>query len=93
MLEHPEVKQVLSEQFVFAELYTDTGPAKDENSRVQKEQFGTVALPLYLVLDAEGRELNRLLPSTGLITRSQFLEFLSKGFDAYKNAGGPTGKR
>jgi thiol:disulfide interchange protein len=61
--------------FVFAELYTDKDP---RNRDIQDQRFGTVALPLYVILGPDGRERVRL---AGRITESQFLEFLKKGLD------------
>ncbi|PYV17900.1 MAG: cytochrome C biogenesis protein, partial [Acidobacteria bacterium] len=44
----PAVRREL-EKYVRVQLYTDgTGPEYVENQRYQKEQFGTVALPLYV---------------------------------------------
>ena len=59
--------------FVFAELYTDKHP---KNRDIQDQRFGTVALPLYVILDSGGKERARL---AGRITEPQFLEFLKKG--------------
>jgi hypothetical protein len=78
VLSHPEVEAVLRE-FVFAELYTDDGAAKEENARLMRERFGSVALPLYLVLSPEGKELARLELETGLASRAEFIAFLRQG--------------
>ncbi len=46
------------EKYVRLQLYTDgEGKQYEENQRYQKEQFGTVALPLYAILDSEGRKI------------------------------------
>jgi thiol:disulfide interchange protein DsbD len=46
------------ERFVRVQLYTDgTGPEHADNQRYQRERFGTVALPLYAVVDADGATL------------------------------------
>ena len=71
----PAVKKVLC-KFIFAELYTDRGPDPDENNRLLKERFASVALPLYVTLSPDGRELSRL---SGLASRDEFLKFLNKG--------------
>jgi thiol:disulfide interchange protein len=61
---------------VFAELYNDKG-SDEAQQRVRdlQKKFGSVALPLYLVLTPEGKEISRL---TGTIRESQFLAFLEK---------------
>ncbi len=66
--------QIALKEFVFAELYTDDGSdeAKAKVRALQKK-YGSVALPLYLVLSPEGKELSRL---TGTIGETQFLKFL-----------------
>ena len=62
--------------FIFAELYTDKDP---RNREIQDRRFGTVALPLYVILGPDGRERVRL---AGRITEPQFLDFLKKGLEA-----------
>jgi thiol:disulfide interchange protein len=53
----PEVHAEL-EKFVRVQLYTDgSGQQYEDNQRYQKEQFGTVALPLYAILDHEGNKI------------------------------------
>ena len=86
VLAHGEVKAVLKD-FVFAELYTDVGPYKAENKKTQDERFNSVALPLYLVLAPDGRELARLELDTGLATRETFIAFLRRGRAALGTAG------
>ena len=68
--------------FIFAELYTDKHP---RNRDIQDQRFGTVALPLYVILGPDGRERERL---AGRITEPQFLEFLKKGLQATGAANG-----
>ena len=67
--------------FVFAELYTDKDP---RNRDIQDHRFGTVALPLYVILGPDGRERGRL---AGRITEPQFLDFLKKGLDEPRAGG------
>ena len=46
------------EKYVRLQLYTDgEGRQYEENQRYQKEQFGTVALPLYAILDPQGKKI------------------------------------
>jgi thiol:disulfide interchange protein len=43
--------------FIRIRLYTDGGPGAAHNSDYQETTFGTVALPLYAVLDSSGKPL------------------------------------
>jgi len=74
----PAVQSEL-EKFVRLQLYTDgAGKKYEENQQYQKDAFGTVALPLYVILDSEGRTL-AMFPG---ITRKpdEFLRFLRTPF-------------
>ena len=68
--------------FIFAELYTDKDP---RNREIQDRRFGTVALPLYVILGPDGNERGRL---AGRVTEPEFLEFLRKGLQAPSSANG-----
>lgn len=81
VIDHPQVQAVLKD-FVFAELYTDATPWKAENAKLQDERFGTVALPLYVILSPDDKELARLALDTGLVGREDFIAFLRKGLAA-----------
>jgi thiol:disulfide interchange protein DsbD len=64
------------QKYVRLQLYTDgDGKQYEENQAYQKEKFGTVALPLYAVLDAQG---NKLATFPGM-TRdaAEFVRFLN----------------
>jgi thiol:disulfide interchange protein len=51
----PDVSAELRE-FVLSRLYTDgDGPIYEQQQSFQEKTFGTVALPLYAVLDADGK--------------------------------------
>jgi thiol:disulfide interchange protein DsbD len=57
MFPRPEVRVAL-DGFVRARLYTDgQGPVYDAQQRFQQEQFRTVALPLYAIVDADRRPI------------------------------------
>lgn len=71
----PEVKKVL-EGFVFVELYTD----KPENEKLMDERFKSDGLPLYVMLDAEGRETGRL--NRAEYDVAKFIAFLRTGLKA-----------
>ncbi len=67
------------EKYVRLQLYTDgEGRQYEENQKYQKEQFGTVALPLYAVLNPQGKTL-AVFP--GMTRRpEEFLRFLRVPF-------------
>jgi thiol:disulfide interchange protein len=74
MFGRPDVTAALH-QFVLSRLYTDgDGPLYEQQQQFQERQFGTVALPLYAIVDANGRTVRTF---AGL-TRSpaEFLAFL-----------------
>jgi thiol:disulfide interchange protein len=65
-------------QFVLARLYTDgEGETYERQQAFQEQKFGTVALPLYAVVDSEGKVRATF---TGL-TRdpAEFIAFLHRG--------------
>ncbi len=76
MFARAEVADALS-NFVLSRLYTDgEGEVYERQQQFQENQFGTVALPLYAIVDSEGKTVRTF---SGL-TRSpaEFLEFLRK---------------
>jgi hypothetical protein len=74
--------------FVVAELWTDRAKAVDrENSRLLKERFATAALPLYVTLSPDGKELSRL---EGIASVEEFVAFLRKGLEAPPGNGAPS---
>jgi thiol:disulfide interchange protein len=77
-----EVKREL-DRFVLAELYTDRETAEDEkNGQLQAEKFGTVALPLYVIIDPNG---NTLAKFPGLTRdRQEFIGFLQSGANKFQ---------
>jgi len=62
-------------RFVSLRLYTDGNPPEraERNRKFQEEQFGSVALPFYLLYDARG---NLLKTHQGTAKTAEFLEFL-----------------
>lgn len=72
-----EVQKVLGD-FVLAELYTDRDKPEDEaNGKLQEQKFGTIALPLYVVIDHNGNELSQ---QAGLTRdKAEFIRFLQNG--------------
>jgi thiol:disulfide interchange protein len=74
MFNRPDIAASLS-NFVLSRLYTDgEGEMYESQQRFQEERFGTVALPLYAIVDGKGKTVRTF---TGL-TRSPaaFLAFL-----------------
>jgi thiol:disulfide interchange protein DsbD len=72
---HPDVMARFQQQFVLVQLYTDGGEKADENQRMQISRFKTVALPLYVILDADD---NMLAKRAGIIKPAEkFLQFLN----------------
>ncbi len=75
----PAVQSEL-EKYVRLQLFTDgEGPQYEKNQDYQKEQFGTVALPLYAILDSEGKKIATF---PGMTRKpDEFLAFLRKPFE------------
>ncbi|MGA1198164.1 MAG: protein-disulfide reductase DsbD family protein, partial [Candidatus Latescibacterota bacterium] len=74
----PEVHNLLK-QYVRVQLYTDGREAVHQHNReFQESQFGTVALPLYVVISPEGETLASFPGMTR--DKGVFVKFLEKGF-------------
>ena len=74
MFSRADVSQKMS-RFVLSRMYTDgEGPVYEAQQKFQEDNFGTVALPLYAIVDHTGKTL-RTFPG---LTRSssEFLRFL-----------------
>jgi thiol:disulfide interchange protein DsbD len=74
----PEIAEKMN-HFIKVRLYTDgEGKIYEDQQNYENDQYGTVALPLYALLDAHG---NKLSTSAG-ITRNpdQFAAFLTKAY-------------
>lgn len=75
----PEIKVAMN-RYVLARLYTDgDGEMYEKQQELQQQRFGTIALPLYAVVDPDGSTVTTF---AGL-TRSpnDFLSFLAAGHD------------
>jgi thiol:disulfide interchange protein DsbD len=87
MFPDPAVKKEL-DKFVLAELYTDredtpeNQKADEKNGQLQVEKFGSVALPLYAIIDPSENKLAQF----GGLTRSkqEFITFLQRGASRYQ---------
>jgi thiol:disulfide interchange protein DsbD len=81
MFTDPQVKKEL-EQFALAKLFTDRQRPEDErNRKLQEENFGTVALPLYVIVGSDGKELAKFEGLTR--DRAQFISFLQAGLSRF----------
>ncbi len=81
-----EVKSLLKD-FVLVKLYTDgQGDMYVRNRDFQQNRFGTVALPLYVVMSADDKEISRFPGMTRQPT--EFVSFLEKGKGAQVVAAG-----
>jgi len=70
----PQVLDVFKKEFVLVQLYTDGGDNYQANQALQVDRFHTVALPFYVVLDANNRILSR---HAGIVASlDKFLSFL-----------------
>jgi thiol:disulfide interchange protein DsbD len=74
----PAVRAEL-EKYVRLQLYTDgEGKQYEDNQNYQKEEFGTVALPLYAILDRDGKKIATF---PGMTRKpDEFLRFLRTPF-------------
>ena len=72
---NPNVIERFKNKFVLVHLFTDGGDRAEENRQMQINRFQTVALPLYIILDAND---NVLAKHTGIIEPAEnFLQFLN----------------
>lgn len=76
MFPEPEVAAML-QKFIRVRLYTDGGPHGQENQDFQVARFGDAALPLYVIMSADDKELARFAGMTRDV--KAYLEFLKKG--------------
>jgi thiol:disulfide interchange protein len=80
MFPRPEVRALL-DRYVRVRLYTDgRGAVYEEQQALQERMFGTVALPYYAILTADGRPLATFLGMTR--DRREFARFLETGLAA-----------
>jgi len=77
MFTKPPVREELA-KYVRLRLYTDgAGAVYEQQQQMQQEKFGTVALPLYAVVNADGNAVTTLPGLTR--DEAQFVSFLKKG--------------
>jgi len=75
MFSRPDVSAAMS-QFVLSRLYTDgEGEIYENQQKFQEDRFGTVALPLYAIVDGKGRTVRTF---SGLTRNpAEFIAFLA----------------
>jgi thiol:disulfide interchange protein len=79
MFTRPEVRAAL-DRYVLSRLFTDgEGDIYERQQALQQAQFNTVALPLYAIVDADGRTVASLAGLTR--DPSTFVAFLQRGLD------------
>jgi len=76
MFPQPAVEAAL-DQFVRVRLYPDGGPRGPANQEFQVARFGDAALPLYVIMSADDREIARFSGMTR--DTKAFLDFLKRG--------------
>ena len=77
MFTRPDVKNELK-GYVLVELYTDKQSKEDEdNQALQQKLTGTVTLPVYVSVSAEGKVLKTFGSSTR--DAQEFVQFLKSG--------------
>jgi thiol:disulfide interchange protein DsbD len=74
MFSRPDVAAEMS-KFVLSRLFTDgEGPLYEAQQKFQEDRFGTVALPLYAIVDSRGRTVKTF---SGLTRNpAEFIRFL-----------------
>ena len=73
----PQVRREL-DKFIMVSLYTDDPKTGEKNTRIQEEKYNSTALPLYVILSPDGREVARL--NKALFNADKFAEFLRDGY-------------
>ena len=64
-------------EFVLVRLYTDAGENHREYQKMEVERFNTAALPFYVILTPDDKEITRF---PGMDTDvSKFVDFLKEG--------------
>jgi len=70
----PAVARELQEKFIEARLHNDGGPRMEENRTLQKTKAGSLASPIYLIIDPKTGETLR--KRAGVMTETKFRDFL-----------------
>ncbi len=79
------------QKYVRVQLFTDgDGKEYEDNQKYQKEKFGTVALPLYAILNGQGNKLSTFPGMTR--NAAEFERFLSQPLAALSQEASAEGK-
>ena len=78
-----DVEDFLTTNFILVKLYTDGQKEIHKiNKKLEKERFGTVALPYYVILSPDDKELATF---PGMDTnKDNFIKFLKEGYEKFK---------
>jgi hypothetical protein len=76
----------LQNDFVLVSQYTDDQDNPVPRENLDKYAPDVITVPLYLVVDSDGKELARLMPPTNIanLTAEEFAAFLDKGKAAFR---------
>ncbi len=74
VLAQKQVHEQLANDFVLLRLYTDGGDQAERNQEIQISRYRTVALPLYAIIDPEGRDLRHYIGMSP--TLEEFIAFM-----------------
>lgn len=69
----PAVAEELA-KYIEARLHTDGGPRQDENQKLQREMTGSIANPIYVIVDPQTGE--RVRVHAGFTPAERFIDFL-----------------
>jgi len=69
------VFQLLKDEFILVQLYTDGGENAEKNQNLQIDRFNTIALPFYALLSPDNVTLAK---HTGISSPTKFFKFLQK---------------
>ena len=73
--------QKLFENFILIKLFTDGGPNHREYQKMEVDRYGTSALPFYVVLDTNEKELNRFHGMDPDVNK--FIQFLKLSLEKF----------
>ena len=73
--------QKLFKNFILIKLFTDGGPNHREYQKMEVDRYGTSALPFYVVLDSNEKEVNRFHGMDPDINK--FIRFLESSLESF----------
>ena len=80
----PNVRELFDE-FILVQLFTDGGPKYRENQQMEIERFGTAALPFYVVLTPDDKEVSRFHGMDPDVNK--FILFLENALTEFQSGG------